>query len=63
MRGHLAVAVLNYFIGVAISTAMLKYIVDNHIVATVCSTAATFLFGFVLLDRFVYKMNNGGKDR
>jgi len=55
LGGHLTVAVINYFIGVVVTTAVIRFIVDNNIVATGCSTAVTLLFGFTMLNRFVYK--------
>lgn len=61
LTGHIMVSVINYFIGVAITTFVLRYIVDSNLFATACSTASTFLIGFVLLNRFVYKLQ--GKER
>lgn len=63
LAGHAMVSVINYFIGVAIATLVLRYIVDSNLFATACSTAATFLIGFVLLNRFVYRLqeNTGEK--
>jgi putative flippase GtrA len=55
LGGHLTVAVINYFIGVGITTAVIKFIIDSNIVATSCSTAVTLLLGYTMLNRFVYK--------
>lgn len=61
LTGHAMVSVINYFIGVAITTFVLRYIVDSNLFATACATATTFLVGFVLLNRFVYKLQ--GKEK
>jgi putative flippase GtrA len=55
LGGHLTVSVINYFIGVGVTTAVIKFIVDNNIIATGCSTAVTLLLGYTMLNRFVYK--------
>ena len=62
MTGHAMVSVANYFIGVAVATFVLRYIMDSNLFATACSTAATFLIGFVLLNRFVYKYQEKEKE-
>ena len=62
LGGHLIVAVINYFIGVGVTTAVIKFIVDNNIVATGCSTAVTMLFGFMMLNRFVYKTHKTAQE-
>jgi len=55
LGGHIIVSVINYFIGVGVTTAVIKFIVDNNIIATGCSTAVTLLLGYTMLNRFVYK--------
>ncbi len=57
LKGHMLVSILNYFIGTAVATEGIKFISDNSIVATALSTAVTYLLGFVMLNRFVYKLN------
>jgi putative flippase GtrA len=56
LGGHLIVSVINYFIGVGITTAVIKFIVDSNIIATASSTAVTLLFGYTILNKFVYKI-------
>ena len=61
LNGHLLVSVMNYFIGVAATTVVLKFVIDSNLIATVFSAAVTFFIGFVLLDRFVYGSSGKGK--
>lgn len=63
LGGHLIVSVINYVIGVSIVTFVIRYIADNNIIATACSTAVTFLLGFTLLDRFVYQQKDKGEKK
>jgi len=58
LGGHLIVSVINYFVGVGVTAATIKYVIDNNIIATGCSTAITFLLGYMMLNRFVYKTYN-----
>jgi putative flippase GtrA len=55
LGGHIIVSVINYFIGVGVTTAVIKYVIDNNIIATGCSTAVTLLLGYTMLNRFVYR--------
>jgi putative flippase GtrA len=55
LGGHLTVSVINYFIGVGVTTAIIKFVVDNNIIASGCSTAVTLFLGYTMLTRFVYK--------
>jgi len=54
LSGHLIVSIINYFIGVGVTAAVIKFIVDNNIIATGCSTAVTLLLGYTMLNKFVY---------
>ena len=53
--GHAAVTVLNYFAGVITAALTLRFICNNNWVATACSTAVTFILGYSLFNRFVYR--------
>ena len=55
LGGHLIVSIVNYFIGVGVTTVVIKLVIDNNIIATGCSTAVTLLLGYAMLNRFVYK--------
>jgi len=55
LGGHIIISVINYFIGVGITAAVIKIIIDSNIIATGCSTAVTMLLGYTMLNRFVYK--------
>lgn len=62
LAGHAVVTVINYFVGVTTATLVLRYIADSNLFATACSTAVTFVMGFTLLNRFVYKLQNNRED-
>ena len=62
LSGHLTVSVINYFIGVGVTTVTIKFIVDNNIIATCFSTAVTLFLGYKMLTRFVYKLHNTAKE-
>jgi len=57
LSGHLVVSIIIYFIGVGVTTIVIKFIIDNSIIATGCSTALTLLLGYTMLNRYVYKTN------
>ena len=54
--GHVAVTVLNYFAGVMTAALTLWLICDNNWIATALSTVVTFVLGYGLFNRFVYRM-------
>lgn len=60
--GHAAVTFINYFVGVTITTFILRHVADNNLFATACSTGVTFVLGYVLLNRFVYRLQ-GKRER
>ena len=53
--GHVAVTVLNYFAGVITAALTLRFVCDNNWLATAFSTAVTFILGYSLFNRFVYR--------
>jgi len=55
LGGHLIVSIVNYFIGVGVTAVIIKFVVDNNIIATGCSIMVTLLLGYAMLNRFVYK--------
>lgn len=61
LSGHLVVSIVNYFVGVAITAFVLKCFIDSNLIATAISTSVTFLLGFTLLNRFVYKLCEKGE--
>lgn len=61
LSGHLAVSLINYFVGVTITMLILKVFIDSNLIATAISTSVTLVLGFTLLNRFVYKLYAKGK--
>jgi len=57
LGGHLIVSAINYFIGVGVTTSVIKFVIDSNIIATGFSTAVTLLLGYTMLNRFVYKLH------
>ncbi len=53
--GHAIVTMLNYLAGVATAAFTLKFICNNNWAATACSTAVTFVLGYTLFNRVVYR--------
>jgi hypothetical protein len=49
--------VCHYFIGVGVTTAIIKCVIDSNIIATGGSTVVTLLLWYTMLNRFVYKTN------
>jgi putative flippase GtrA len=62
LGGHLTVSVINYFIGVGVTTAVIKVVFDNNIIASGCSTVVTLFLGYAMLTRFVYKLHKTGQE-
>jgi len=61
--GHFVVSAINYVMGVTAAAFVLGYVYDSNLLATACSTAVTFLAGYFLLNKFVYKLHTErGKD-
>jgi len=55
LGGHMIVSVINYLIGVVVTTSVIRFVIDNNIIAAGCSTAVTMVLGYTMLNRFVYK--------